>query len=80
LNFSRALKSDGSYWKASFTELVIFANRKEYDEALIRIEKLRTWKRTSGDDRTKLGIQTPEVVAIPLGAARYFIRSRSSWM
>jgi tetratricopeptide (TPR) repeat protein len=47
--FARALELDPAYWKASFNELVIYANRKDYARALARIERLRALQRTNGE-------------------------------
>ena len=45
----RALKLDPNYWKATFNELVIYANRKDYAKALARIERLRELQKTNGE-------------------------------
>ena len=47
--FARALELEPSYWKASFNELVIFANRKDYAKALARIERLRSLQKSNNE-------------------------------
>jgi tetratricopeptide (TPR) repeat protein len=46
LEFEKALAIDADYWKATFNQLVIFANRREYDKALERLRSLRRLART----------------------------------
>lgn len=48
-HFARASEIDPSYWKASFNELVIFANRKQYEKAFARIEHLRSLQQTNSE-------------------------------
>jgi tetratricopeptide (TPR) repeat protein len=45
----RALQLDPSYWKATFNELVIYANRQDYPRALARIERLRALQKTNAE-------------------------------
>jgi tetratricopeptide (TPR) repeat protein len=47
--FARASEIDPAYWKPSFNELVIFANRKEYAKALARIDRLRSLQQTNSE-------------------------------
>lgn len=46
-HFERATELDPSYWKASFNELVIYANRRNYDEAFERIRHLRELQKSN---------------------------------
>lgn len=62
--FEQALHVDPTYWKAHFNTLVIRANRREYDDALDALGRLRVLAR-----------HRPEVP--PLDALEQHLRSRA---